>query len=430
MTDTGRLQVIDVLRGVAALAVLILHIPHRSPDYGQAGSWSNWLLLPIEFGGLGVTLFILLSGFCIHANTLRSASSPAAALQPRWGAFWKRRFVRLYPPYVAAMLLSLGVLAFIWWRCGPVHSLTRGYAEYGWSRLGSDLLAHLLMVHNLTADFALSLGNGPLWSLGMEEQLYLLYFVFLSVHRFWGWRGLIALGLGLTGAWVGWQAFGPREIAVGLIRLGHWHTWPFSFWLMWILGAHAAEANAGRIRLPAWARSASLAAALALIYVLLSGPLWTVLTGQTSVVLWLIPAGSALAPWTMPLSVLLDGFNGQVIALAFYITLNIGVTRERIAGASSHPVVCWLAGVGLFSYSLYLTHVLVIAVAETALKWHYVSNWSLLPWRLAGYPLLCLGFAWLFFKLVEERFLRRAVNSRWDARKPSNADLAANRHAA
>jgi peptidoglycan/LPS O-acetylase OafA/YrhL len=430
MAGTGRLQIIDVLRGVAALAVLILHIPHRLPNYGQAGGWGNWLLLPIEFGGLGVTLFILLSGFCIHANTLRSAPSSDAPLRPRWGAFWKRRFVRLYPPYFAAILLSLGVLAFIWGRCGPVHSLTRDYAEHGWSRLGWDLLAHLFMVHNLTADFALGLGNGPLWSLGMEEQLYLLYFVFLTVHRSWGWRGLVTLGVVLVGAWVGWQAFGLKEIAIGPLRVGHWHTWPFNFWLMWILGAHAAEAHVGRVRLPTWARSATLAVALGLLHLSLSGPLWTVLTGQDSVIQWLIPTGSALAPWIKPLSILLDGVNGQMIALAFYITLNIGVARERQTGASPHPVMCWLAGIGLFSYSLYLTHVLVIAVAETALKWHYVSTWSRLPWRLLGYPPLCLWVAWLFFKLVEERFLRRAANSRLDIKNQFDVNFTAVRDAA
>lgn len=430
MEGTGRLQIIDVLRGVAALAVLILHIPHRLPEYGQAGVWGNWLLMPIEFGGLGVTLFILLSGFCIHANTLRSAASPLAPVQPRWGAFWKRRFVRLYPPYFVAMVLSLGVLALIWWRCGPVHSLTRGYAEHGWSRLAWDLLAHLFMVHNLTADFAFGLGNGPLWSLGMEEQLYLLYFVFLSVHRSWGWRGLMILGVSLAGAWVGWQAFGPSEVAIGPLRLGHWHTWPFHFWLMWILGAHAAEAHAGRVCVPAWARSAPLAVALAVLHVSLSGQLWTVLTGQTSVVHWLMAADSALAPWTVPLSALLEGLNGQVIALAFYITLNIGVARERHVGASPHPVAGWLAGVGLFSYSLYLTHVLVIAVAETALKWHYLSKWSYLPWRLLAYPPVCLAVAWFFFKLVEERFLRRAANSPPNVRSQSDADPAAVRPAA
>lgn len=409
MAGAGRLQAIDVLRGAAALAVLVLHIPHRLPGYGTAGDLGAWLMIPIELGGLGVTLFILLSGFCIHANTLRSAGGPAAPLRPRWGAFWQRRFMRLYPPYFVTMLLSVAVIGYLWLRLGPTHSVTAVYADQGWDRLAWDFLAHLLMIHNLTSDFGLALGNGPLWSLGMEEQLYLLYFAFLVIHARWRWRGLLVGGGGVLALWTCWQAFGPAQIGTGPLRLGSWHLWPFAFWLMWILGALAAEAHQGRVQLPRWCSSWRWGAGLAAGYIAVSGPFWTAWAGVSSPMAWLVDHQVLPAAWAQPFGAVLQVASSLTMALAFFVLLNRLVEHERQHGPSHSSAARWLARVGWFSYSLYLTHVLVIAVAETTLGWHYMPKLRYLAWRMLLYPPLCLGFAWLFFKLVEERFLHSAA---------------------
>jgi peptidoglycan/LPS O-acetylase OafA/YrhL len=409
MAGTGRLQAIDILRGAAALAVLVLHIPHRLPGYGTAGDLGTWLMIPIELGGLGVTLFILLSGFCIHSNTLRSAASPDAPLRPRWGAFWKRRFLRLYPPYFVTMLLSVAVIGYLWLRLGPSHSVTADYASHGWDRLAWDFLAHLLMIHNLTSDFGLALGNGPLWSLGMEEQLYLLYFAFLLIHRRWRWRGLLVAGGGVLGLWNCWQAFGPAQLGTGPLRLGSWHLWPFAFWLMWILGALAAEAHHGRVHLPRWCSCWRWGAGLATSYLLVSEPFWRAWAGVSSPLGWLIEQGTIPADWERPLGAALQAASSLAVSLAFFVLLHRLVGQERQHGPSRSSAARWLAHVGWFSYSLYLTHVLVIAVAETTLGWHSMPKLRYLAWRMVLYPPLCLGFAWLFFKLVEERFLHAAA---------------------
>ncbi|HMP59041.1 MAG TPA: acyltransferase family protein [Gemmatales bacterium] len=350
-----------------------------------------------------------------------TSRSPTPVSSPRWGAFWKRRFVRLYPPYLAAMVLSLGVIALIWYREGPIHSVTAAYAESGWGRLGADTVLHLFMVHNLTADFGMGLGNGPLWSLGMEEQLYALYFVFLLVHHRLGWTGLLGLGLGVTVAWSAWQAWAPRGIGVGYWQLGGWHLWPFEFWLMWIVGALTAEAHAGRVRLPDWCRSAALGWAAAALYVVLSAPLWLLLVGKASplpaLAQWsdapVLAGAVALASWTM--------VQRLLIIFCFMTLINVLVGREQRLGPSSGRLSRWLAWVGLFSYALYLTHVLVIAVAETLFRWHYVDRIQLLPWRFLLYPPLCLGVAWVFFKLVEERFLHQSASGSRASSGPASA---------
>ena len=59
-----------------------------------------------SFGYIGVFLFFVISGFCIH---LQWAKAKANGVEPeiRFGSFWKRRIRRLYPPYIIAILLFL-----------------------------------------------------------------------------------------------------------------------------------------------------------------------------------------------------------------------------------------------------------------------------------------------------------------------------------
>lgn len=161
LPSPGRLQSIDMLRGVAALAVVAMHIPSWAP-----GGWREhpffFLGLLFDYGYLGVPLFIVISGFCIHLGTARGRVA-TGDYRVNWLAYWSRRTYRLYPPYLAAIVFSL----LVSWGLG--EAVTRN------GLFGVDLLAHLLMLHNLTAEYANGLGNGAFWSLGTEEHLYLLY---------------------------------------------------------------------------------------------------------------------------------------------------------------------------------------------------------------------------------------------------------------
>src|ERR1700730_19118372 len=102
---------VDALRGVASLEVTLFH--------GQLRLWAGVgvllagsaapslfdrislaLSLPGHFGYAGVMLFFLLSGFCIHHPNARAERLDL-------GDFAIRRFIRIYPPYVAALDASL-----------------------------------------------------------------------------------------------------------------------------------------------------------------------------------------------------------------------------------------------------------------------------------------------------------------------------------
>src|ERR1700745_4018016 len=101
----GRLLTIDALRGIAALGVVLYHAINQTQNAIQ-GSILKWPALTIRFlssfGYVGVFLFFVISGFCIHLQWCRSRSINEQG-SVAFGKFWKRRIRRLYPPYVIAL---------------------------------------------------------------------------------------------------------------------------------------------------------------------------------------------------------------------------------------------------------------------------------------------------------------------------------------
>src|SRR3954447_16411871 len=112
-TYLSRLRGIDALRGVAALGVVFYHAVDQSHKVLPNNLFQSPIRLvqfTSSFGYIGVFLFFVISGFCIH---LQWARAKAAGTEPdlRFGAFWKRRIRRLYPPYIITLLLFLLIAA-------------------------------------------------------------------------------------------------------------------------------------------------------------------------------------------------------------------------------------------------------------------------------------------------------------------------------
>ena len=107
--NEGRLQSIDALRGMAALGVVLYHAVSRT----QNAVPHNFFQWPVKlmqflssFGYIGVFLFFVISGFCIHLQWAKSrAGGKEKPIQ--FGSFWRRRIRRLYPPYLMAFALFM-----------------------------------------------------------------------------------------------------------------------------------------------------------------------------------------------------------------------------------------------------------------------------------------------------------------------------------
>ena len=172
------------------MGVVVYHCVGQSPNLLT----DNFLAYPVKllqltssFGYIGVFLFFVISGFCIH---LQWARGQASGVKPtiEFGAFWKRRIRRLYPPYIIVFALYLLLTA---WSVGIDVSHFLIY----------DVLMHLLMLHNLDPHTCYSI-NGVFWTLAIEEQLYLAYFVLLFLRRRWGWTTTLIVCLGARLAWM------------------------------------------------------------------------------------------------------------------------------------------------------------------------------------------------------------------------------------
>ncbi len=159
-------QSLDLLRGIAALAVVGRHL-----EAGLAG----WL----PSSSLAVDLFFVLSGFVIqHAYSARLEQGLGLA------AFMRLRVIRLYPLYVLGTAIGAAIFAaqMLFGLGGDVRaalaSLVLGVLFLpAWRWLSAD------HAHLYPFDF-------PSWSLFWELVINLLYAV---IVRKLGWRLLVAL---------------------------------------------------------------------------------------------------------------------------------------------------------------------------------------------------------------------------------------------
>lgn len=390
----GRLQSIDLLRGLAVLWIMLLHIPHRADNWGAPTNLRYWLMLPVEYAGDGVVLFIVLSGFCIHGSRLSHAERTSSPLTGSWREFWKRRFIRLYPTYVVALAVGLAVWVYV---------TNLDYVESNF--FPSDLLQHLTMTHNLTPDHAFTL-NGPAWTLGMEEQLYLLYMVVLWVRLRRPIVMAAAVSFVTTMGWYVVTAYSPSTWRMGPITLGNFGVWPFLYWFAWVLGSVAAEAYYGRLRLPPWCSRWWVMVFFFAVSTVDHPFIWPHLTNHPSASSSVL---DLLGVTAKGLSIAIGWIETTLLAVAsalpWFVAVNLLVARESTSGRSSRRPLRALAWLGMISYSLYLTHVYTIQVVEKLTDGRYKTNASRVAMRYPTMVIAMILVGWVFFRVVERRFL-------------------------
>lgn len=141
--ETRRLEEVDALRGLAAVAVVFFHYSTRITQiYGQKVAPS------VEFphGDLGVNLFFIISGFVIFM-TLNATRRPTD--------FVVGRFSRLFPTYWAAIAVTFAVTAALGLPGRTVTPL--------------EALANTVMLHGLAGVRHV---DGVYWTLEVELLFY------------------------------------------------------------------------------------------------------------------------------------------------------------------------------------------------------------------------------------------------------------------
>jgi peptidoglycan/LPS O-acetylase OafA/YrhL len=153
----SRLAWLDVLRGLAALAVVFNHFGYFLPP-----TVKNTVYQWINPGDYGVFVFFLISGYIVPASLERKGSVRT---------FWVSRLFRLYPLY----LLAVAIAVFLF----MVH--VGGLRGEG-ADPETSVLSQMLMMSNVLAGENLP---NVVWSLSYEMIFYLLLTaLFMArVHR-------------------------------------------------------------------------------------------------------------------------------------------------------------------------------------------------------------------------------------------------------
>ncbi|HAB38447.1 MAG TPA: hypothetical protein DCE52_10710 [Rhodobacteraceae bacterium] len=147
-----RLTNLDVLRGLAALAVCAFHF-----DLG--GKLGVDVISSVtKFGYLGVDIFFVISGFVIPFAMERTNYRIKDA-----GYFLAARFFRLYPAYFAAAFLSVG----LWFLSTKIPGFQGALPSFSFQ----EILANIFLL----CDFQNEKWLIPVfWTLAIEAQYYLL----------------------------------------------------------------------------------------------------------------------------------------------------------------------------------------------------------------------------------------------------------------
>ena len=370
----SRVLTLDAMRGGAALAVVTYHALGVAPQTALSG-WEWWLpqitAHVVHFAYAGIYLFFVISGFCIHLFWARARAAGVLNPAVNFFSFWKRRVRRLYPPYIAALALYLCYSAYK----TPVHVT----GSYLW-----DVVLHVFMLHNLDVRTTYTI-NGAFWTLAIEEQLYLAYFLLLFLRIRFGWTITLLLTFSARIVWLIMARYLSYSFGID-IPVGEAAA---TNWFIWALGAVSVEAALGMTKLPVWCHKLS-AAALPL--------------GCAAVLALTLPMVHHIS-WLHDIGWLL---MHPAWGVGFFILVNYSVAAEQRWRQKSSPtprLIPTLAFIGLMSYSLYLTHSFVL------MHWYWFgfTRLHILTISLLIMTPLSVAFAWVFFRVCERPFMTSAA---------------------
>jgi peptidoglycan/LPS O-acetylase OafA/YrhL len=181
-----RIQIVDSLRGVAALSVAWFHF-----TYGGALLANGWLKSSGEFGWVGVDIFFVISGFIIpYTMSLRGYT-----LRRDFGTFILKRVIRLDPPYLVTIVITIVL--------GYVSAMMPGFRGTPPRFPAPQVFSHLAYLNSFLGYEWLS---PVFWSLAIEFQFYLLVAIAFPIvfHRLAACRSgvlLIACALSVALPW-------------------------------------------------------------------------------------------------------------------------------------------------------------------------------------------------------------------------------------
>jgi peptidoglycan/LPS O-acetylase OafA/YrhL len=394
-SEVGYIAAIEGLRGVAVFWVVVFHyVVVRSGQFTDP--WvafidaSPSLKIIVRNGFLGVDLFFLITGFLLtlpwFKHDLEGRRRPSAR------EFYIRRARRILPAYY----VQLALLFFVFL---PLLNPTLWRAARGF--VLANLGLHTLFLHYTTPYSSASLNiNGPLWTLALEMQ----YYVLLPLIALWFVRSPYLAAPAFVAIAVVWKTLALHDLQPLISLYGtigaRWHL-PEENIRHFVgtqfpayLGHFALGILCGRAWLAKSATrpSPTTAALLGLLAVSILLGLYAVLAGYAA---WLGEHAWILIP----------------VAMATVIWA--AVSRRPIWGSKLLGTAP-LAFIGRISYSMYLYHLPLLLL---------FNNYAppLAGFAFPSYFGLLLVLSTLSFYLIERPFMRVSRESRSTTVAPATA---------
>lgn len=343
------LMLLDGLRGLAAIAVVVLHYSNffliqsaaqLQPGWQSREPGAEWLSLFYIHGTYAVNVFWMISGF-VFAYVYCGKSLGTRE-------FVAHRIARLYPLHLLTLLVVAGLQMAAVWKLG-----------YGLISPHNDLrhfLEHVFFVSGWGIDKYTQF-NFPIWSVSVELLVY---------AGFWGLRGWLDQRGPLAALMV-------AMIAGMLLLLGQkWLAIGCTYYFF--IGVALAQW---------WRAGAQRAVRIASVGLMLAG-------------LWLLQSSNEATSIGLGLPAF---FGGVILVL---------VSAERIAGRLARRIAQWL---GEATYSVYLWHVPIQLTAILLLADHadiaaLASHWWFLGLWLAS-VMIVARFSYRHFEAPARRVVRR-----------------------
>lgn len=338
----SRVKTLDGLRGLAALVVVIHHSMLVSPDLAAAydgGSRSQgwaWAMVytPLHLlwaAPAPVYVFFVLSGYVLTRKPLQGAYD--------WRSYYPRRLVRLYLPVWAA--LALAALSFL------IAPRISAADQAWWVNRHADPFILVGFLHDATLVRGAGWVLSPLWSLQWEVLFSLFLPVYVAAVR----RSTRWAPLGVVGC-------------LAISELGSMSGIPSATYLpMFGVGAFLAAGRDPVIKAISSLGRAGLVCVVVVGLLLLNASWYPV-----------------VLPGAMSLTLL-----GATILVA----LSMSARSRSVLGRP------WCLFLGRISFSLYLTHEILLM---TLVTWLHTTN----PAIVAALTVpSALALAWLFHLAVE-----------------------------
>jgi len=376
-----RVEYLDGVRGLAALGVLLSHEQGQCHSLllhdlsGHLSKIARLLISPFADGEAYVSMFIVLSGYCLTLPLIVGQSSPRKLDIAK---FAYRRSRRIIPPYYAALALSLLLIYLV----PELNQKTGTFWDVALPAFGTgDILTHIFLVHNLVAGYYDKI-DPPMWSVGPEWQIYYIFALVLLPL----WRKLniwIVLAAALILSYVPY-AFAQQTIHFG----GSQMVFTFSVGMLAAIIGFGNDVHLNKLA---------------------SSPVWLLVIVLSLPVIIYIQLHSATES---PLAFEIQHVFHTLVALSILVICTRSVQRNEDNNRNGFVNLCesrFARRLGIFSYSLYLIHSPILELFFIAFRRiHLAPVPTTCLVFLCATPIIC-GLAYLFHLAFERPFLHRTI---------------------